>query len=272
MWKGMKMGSFYDALRRYDAIESRLTAPVSERMLELAHLRPGMRVVDLASGCGEPALRAARRVGELGSVLCLDLSEELLAVAREKARCQGISNVELRVADAQSPEGLPSESFDAATARWGLMYMRSPAAALANVRRILVPGAPLVAAFWAEPERVPWAMLQRRVLSRHRHLPSIDFEAPGAFHYANLSRIERDLVGAHFVVEHVEELDVPVIEAATSAGIVTWIHDLGLGQLARELLEPERAQYEADLAAEAEQLRTDGLIRLGGVTRVVVAR
>jgi ubiquinone/menaquinone biosynthesis C-methylase UbiE len=124
------MKSFIDALRRYDAIESRLTAPVSERMLDLVHLRSGMRVLDLASGCGEPALRAARRVGAQGSVLGLDLAEELLAHAREKALHQGLSNVELRVANAQSPEGLPGESFDAATARWGLMYMRSPTAAL----------------------------------------------------------------------------------------------------------------------------------------------
>ena len=55
--------------RRYDAVESRLTAPLSERMLDLAGIRPGMRVLDLATGRGEPALRAARRVAPDGFVV-----------------------------------------------------------------------------------------------------------------------------------------------------------------------------------------------------------
>jgi ubiquinone/menaquinone biosynthesis C-methylase UbiE len=215
-----EMGSVADALCKYDAMESRLTAPVSERMLDLANLRSTMRLIDLASGCGEPALRAAHRVGSRGSVLGVDISEALLAHAREKAQRDSISNLELRLANAESLDGLPSASVDAATARWGLMYMHAPARALANVRRVLRPGAPFVAAFWAEPERVPWAMLARSVLARYRDVPAINPEAPGAFRYADLSRIERDLTDARFTLEHVEEIDVTVIEAATDVGIV----------------------------------------------------
>jgi ubiquinone/menaquinone biosynthesis C-methylase UbiE len=266
------MGSLADALRKYDAIESRLTAPVSERMLDLANLRAGMRVLDLASGCGEPALRAARRVGGSGSVLGVDISDAVLAHAREKAQRDAISNLELRVANAEAPDGLASESFDAATARWGLTGMRSPMMALANVRRVLQPGAPFVAAFWAEPERVPWAMLARRLLARYRAVPLIDPEAPGTFRYADLSRIERDFTTARFTLEHVEEIDVPVIEAATGVEIAAWVRDFGLMPFADELPAIERAPYEADLAREAEQLCVNGVIRLGGVTRVVVAR
>jgi hypothetical protein len=63
--------------RRFDAMELRLTAAVSERMLELASLGSGMRVLDLATGRGEPAIRAAHCVGETGHVLGIDLSEGL---------------------------------------------------------------------------------------------------------------------------------------------------------------------------------------------------
>jgi ubiquinone/menaquinone biosynthesis C-methylase UbiE len=266
------MRSPADALCTYDAIESRLTAPVSERMLDLATLRPGMRVVDLASGCGEPALRAARRVGAQGSVLGLDVSEALLAFAQVKARHAGISNLELRVANAESSEALSSETFDAATARWGLMYMRSPPRALANLRRVLEPGAPFVAAFWAEPERVPWAMLPRKVLARYRDVPSPGPEGPGPFHYSELSRIARDFTNAGFTLEQVEEIDVPVIEAETGVGVVAWARDLVLGQLTNELPSATRTRFEADLAREVEPLRAEGVIRLGGVTRVVVGR
>lgn len=266
------MRSFAEALCIYDPIESRLTSPVSERMLDLAGLRPGMRVLDLASGCGEPSLRAARRVGSQGSVLGLDISEALLAFAREKARHAAISNLELRVANAESPEALESESFDAATARWGLMGMRSPARALCNVRRVLEPGAPFVAALWAEPERVQWAMLPRRVLARYRDVPSPAPDSPGPFRYADLSSIERDFTNAGFTLEHAEEIDIPVIEAETDLAIVEWARDLVLCQLVHELPSAIRARFEADLAREVDPLRAQGVIRLRGVTRVVVAR
>jgi ubiquinone/menaquinone biosynthesis C-methylase UbiE len=266
------MRSSAEALCTYDAIESRLTAPVSERMLDLARLRPGMRVVDLASGCGEPALRAALRVGAHGSVLGLDVSEVLVAFTREKARRTAISNFELRVADAESSEALSSESFDAATARWGLMYMRSPPRALANLRRVLEPGAPFVAALWAEPERVPWATLPRMVLARYRDVPSRTPDVPSPFRYSELSRIARDFTDAGFTLEQVEEIDVPVIEAETGVDIVAWARDLSLGQLAYELPSTSRTRFESDLAHEVELLGAGGVIRLGGITRVVVAR
>jgi hypothetical protein len=115
-------------------------------------------------------------------------------------------------------------------------------------------------------------MLARSVLARYQPVPLIDPEAPGTFRYADLSRIERDLTTARFTLEHVEEIDVPVIEAATGVEIAAWVRDFGLMPLAEALPEIERAHYEADLAREAEQLCMNGVIRLRGVTRVVVAR
>src|SRR4051812_41923769 len=147
--------------RRYDRMEARLTAPLSERMLDLAGLVPGMRVLDLATGRGEPAIRAARRVGPRGLVLGVELSGALLQMAREQAERQGIANLDLRVGDAESLD-LPRGQFHAATVRWGLMYMSSPVAALENARRALVAAGVLVAAFWAEPERVQYYTLPRR--------------------------------------------------------------------------------------------------------------
>jgi ubiquinone/menaquinone biosynthesis C-methylase UbiE len=263
--------SHVEAWRKYDAVESRLTAAVSERMLDLAKLAPGMRVLDLASGRGEPALRAAKRVGPLGHVLGFDTSAEILTIARERAREEGLANIELRAGDAACLDAVPDGSFDVATARWGLMFMQEPVAALASTRRVLRPGAALVAAFWAEPERVPWATLPRRVLARYRDVPAIDFEAPGVFRYADRSAIERTFLEAGFTMTHVEELDTPVIEAPTGEGIVAWVRDLGMARLASELPEEQQLAWEAELAGELEQLRAADTIRLGGTTRLVVA-
>src|SRR5512132_3818760 len=74
--------------------------PLSERMLALAGIRPGMHILDLATGRGEPAVRAAHRVGPTGTVLGVDLSESLIEMARERATREGLSNLDLRALNA----------------------------------------------------------------------------------------------------------------------------------------------------------------------------
>ena len=86
----------------------------------------------MASGMGEPSLRAAQRVGPSGFVLGTDLVDGMLEVARETARAQGLSNIEFRAADAETL-ALPEQSFEVATVRWGLMYMPRPERALERI-------------------------------------------------------------------------------------------------------------------------------------------
>ena len=264
--------SIADIWAKYDDVESRLTAPVSERMLDLAELRPGMRVIDIASGRGEPSLRAACRVGPQGHVLGVDISDSLLAMARAKAVAQSISNIEFRTGDADSLDGVADGSFGAATARWGLGSTPSPRRALESIHRVLEPSGVLVAAFWADLDRVPWASLARRTLRAYRDVPEMDPDVPGAFRYADPSRIFRDFGESGFTIERIEEIEIPVIEAATAEEIVAWTRDLGLARLAEELPLEQHAAWATALAREIEQFRVGDMIRLGGLTRLVVGR
>jgi ubiquinone/menaquinone biosynthesis C-methylase UbiE len=264
--------SIEDIWREYDEVESRLTAPVSERMLELADLRAGMRVLDLATGRGEPALRAAARVGPGGRVVGIELVPEVLQIAREKAEHAGLENLELHAGDAERLDGIPSDHFHAATIRWALMFMKAPVAALEHARRALVATGVLIAAFWAEPDRVPWSTLPRRLLARYRTLPGLDPEAPGTFRYADIDRIVRDFDRAGFAVDHIEEMDIPVFEADTAEAIVAWERAFGLTQLLADLPDAVQRAWEHDLATEMERNRTGESLRLGGVTRIVRAR
>ena len=257
--------------RRYDSIESRLTAPVSERMLDLAGIGAGMRVLDLATGRGEPALRAARRVGPDGLVLGIELADGLLQMAREKARQNGVSNLDLRSANAESVQDIPIDHFHAATVRWGLMYMAAPITALINARRALSPTGVLVAALWAEPERVPYYTLPRRLLERYRALPRIDPEAPGTFRYATIERVTRDYGRAGFMLDHVEEMDVTVFEADNDAEVVNWVRAFGLAELLNDLPERDQHAWEVELTSAVRQAGSGGPLRLGGVTRIVRA-
>jgi len=264
--------SLEEAWQAYDDIEARLTAPLSERMFDLAALRPGLRVLDLATGRGEPAIRAARRVGPTGRVLGVDPSESMLQMTRARATREGVSNLDLRAASAESLDGIESATFDVALARWGLMYMSNPVAALAEARRALVPGGVLVAAVWVEPERVSYYSFPRRVLEKHRALPPIDFEAPGTFHYADPDRLPRDLAAAGLGIVHAEDFEVEVMEAATDAELVAWTRAFGLTRLLNELPEETQLAWEMDLVREAAPLWREGVVRLGGVTRLVVAK
>lgn len=259
--------------RQYDEMESRLTAPVSERMLDLACLRPGMRVLDVASGTGEPSLRAAQRVGPSGFVLGTDLVDGMLEVAREKARALALSNIEFRAADAETLE-LPEQSFEAATVRWGLMYMPRPERALERIGRALRPGGRLVCATWAGPEQVEYASLPRRTVARFCQLPTVDPEAPGVFRFSGPERLRAVLTRSGFVVEHVESMHVPVMEAAEGAGVVRWIRTFAgsLAKLVEQLPPQAQHEWEEEVARECEPYRTGSKILLGGVTWLVAAR
>ncbi|MFL5306068.1 MAG: class I SAM-dependent methyltransferase [Polyangia bacterium] len=243
-------------------------------MLDLAGVQPGMRVLDLATGRGEPAVRAASRVGSQGSVLGVDLSGAMLRITRERADREGVTNLDLREGNAESLDDILRNHFHAATVRWGLMYMDAPIAALATARRALVSAGVLVAALWAEPERASFFTVPRRLLERYRPLPALDPESPGMFRYADLERVVRDFNQAGFTLDHVEDIEVPIFEAETTEEVVAWVRALGsgIGRVLNDLPETDQRAWEHDLTAEVERTRTGGPIRMTGVTRLVRAR
>jgi SAM-dependent methyltransferase len=258
--------------RRFDAMEARLTAPTSERMLELGGVREGQRVLDIATGRGEPAIRAAHRVGPTGSVLGIDVDASVLAMARERADAEGIANLELRVADlASAADAVATAAFDVALARWGLMFMASPVAAMTTIRRALVDDGVLVLAVWAEPERVPFMSLPRRVLSSWRALPPWDLDVPGIFYYADPERLRGDIEAAGLHVAHVEERETAVMKVDTEAELLAWVMTFaGVAPSVRALSDDERHAWEQALVRAVVDANADGAMRLGGVTRIVV--
>src|SRR5436190_1833895 len=89
------------------------TRRVSERLVELAGIKPGDRVLDVAAGLGEPSLTAAKVVGPDGSVVATDISKQMLVKGRERADAAGVENIEFVESDAASldvpppPPGTP---------------------------------------------------------------------------------------------------------------------------------------------------------------------
>jgi len=156
---------------------------LNHQLVADARLRSGLRVLDLGSGTGYPALLAAQAVGANGSVVGIDLAEHMLAVAERKAKQLGLPNVTFRVGDVTT---LPFEaaSFDAVTSRFCLMFLPEIPKAAAEIARVLKPGSWVAVAVWSAPEKNPSIALAMAAVKQVIDLPSTDPMAPGIFRLA----------------------------------------------------------------------------------------
>ena len=141
--------------------------PVTQRLLALARVAPGQRVLDLACGGGNPAFAIAAQIGDEGQVLGLDLSPEMIEGTRTRAQRQGIRNAEFRVIADELELGVPPDHFDAATCRFGLMFMPDPGLTLRMLYTALTPGAWVAASTWAGLERCPSYAVLVTIIRRH---------------------------------------------------------------------------------------------------------
>ncbi|MGH9996282.1 MAG: class I SAM-dependent methyltransferase [Nitrososphaeraceae archaeon] len=126
---------------------------VSRRLIELAEIKPSSRVLDIATGIGEPAITAANLVGSNGHILATDISPQMLSVAKQRAISLGLQNViEFKEGDIETID-LASSTFDAVLCRFGLMFLPDLKAGLYNIYQSLVEGGHFAAAVWASPDQ-----------------------------------------------------------------------------------------------------------------------
>jgi SAM-dependent methyltransferase len=152
--------------------------PVVDGVIARARLMPRARVLDLGTGTGAVAERAAQLVGPGGRVVGVDISLDMLRVARELMAARGLATVSLREGRA---EALPAEdaSFDVALASLSLMYVIDRAAAARELARVLRPRGRLVAAVWAAPETCDIVLFQQTA-GRFAGPPPVPDVGPGA--------------------------------------------------------------------------------------------
>lgn len=183
-------------------------APATQLMLDLARLRPGHHVLDVAAGNGYQSIAAARRVGPTGHVLAIDLASEQLKYAAAAAREAGIKQIETRVMDAEDL-ALPDASFDAVLCHFGVMFLPDLDRGLREMRRVLKPGAwasLVVFAAGGAPESELAASIIRGHLRSQTQTPERlsgrSVGAPGA--------LARRLQGLGFQAAESHELTVPL--------------------------------------------------------------
>ena len=139
--------------------------PATERMLDLANLRNGNRVLDVAAGTGDQTLLAARRVGPNGYVLAIDISTAMLTIAAEAIREAGLTNVETRIMDAENLD-LDEGSFDAVICRLGLQSFPNPPKAIRGMRQVVKLGGKVAALVRSAADKNPYEGVPLTVAQR----------------------------------------------------------------------------------------------------------
>src|SRR5574341_943437 len=183
--------------RRGKRLRGEASEAVTKTMLDLANLQVGDRVLELAAGMGELAVRIARRVGPNGFVLATDISTSMLNQAAETAREAGLTNVETRVMDADNLDVAPN-SFNAALCRFALMLFPNPAKTLAGVYRALKPAGRFAVTVWSTAEKNPFHGRPLAIVARLAKLPAPSPGQSGMFALAGEGVLEEYYTKAGF--------------------------------------------------------------------------
>jgi ubiquinone/menaquinone biosynthesis C-methylase UbiE len=191
--------------QREDAWLTSSTRDVTEALITRAGIGPGQRVLDVACGTGEPALPIARIVGQTGEVVATDFSAPMMTFARAKAEREGLRNIQFREVDAETLTGVTGP-FDAATIRWGIMFMPDPVACLRAVRGLLRKGGKVALTTWGPATENPFIALIMSVMRRHFDIPAPPPGTPGILSFAEEPRVREVLEASGYASVSVERV------------------------------------------------------------------
>lgn len=253
-------------------VQDTIFIPVTELLIEHAGPQPGEQVIDVGCGCGDTSVAFGKRVGPSGHVLGVDISEQMLARAREVAPAN--LPVEFALADATTypfREG----AADLLVSRFGVMFFADPARSFANLRKGLRRGGRLTFICWRGPKENPWLMVPLQAVYRHvPRLPPVGPEDPGPFAFASSERVERILREAGFadirVAPHDLSLDIAAgggFESAIETAVI-----IGPANRALEEAEPDaRAAAVEAVRHDLKPFAKGDSVWLGGAIWIVSA-
>jgi len=170
---------------------------LTDALFEIAQLAPGQRVLDLASGTGDPALSIAQLVMPDGHVVITDISPQMTDIARENAEEVGVENVSFDVVDAHTMP-YPDATFERVTCRLGVMFFWDCRKALGELRRVLKPGG--VASFiaWGPAEQNEYMRTALGPFKRRSPMPTPAPGTPQPYRFAAPGSLGAELRAAGF--------------------------------------------------------------------------
>jgi ubiquinone/menaquinone biosynthesis C-methylase UbiE len=166
---------------KWDTLLMASLAALGEEMLKSVPQRVN-RLLDVATGTGEPALSYAKENPE-SRVTGVDLSEGMVRIARAHAASKNITNYEVDVADA-SQLNVDDDTYDAITCRLGIMFFPDPGQAIQELKRVLKTGGTLCLTVWGPPQKNEWLTIAGGTVKKMLELPTPPKESPGVFRFS----------------------------------------------------------------------------------------
>src|SRR3954466_6330614 len=215
------------------AAQDVLLKPVADLVVDRAGFTTGERVIDVGCGSGATTVAFARKVAPAGVVRGADVSEPMLARARQAAPKE--LPIDFVRADATVYPFEPG-SFDVLASRFGVMFFAAPVRSFANMRKALKPSGRLTFACWREPRENPFFMAPLAAVYKHvPKLPPQGPEDPGPFAFAAETRVRRILGDAGFTGIEMEPCNL-ALDVAIGRGIDAAVQGaLEIGPAARAL-------------------------------------
>lgn len=144
------------AAEYYEGYWQRQLAPAQNRLLELAALEPGERVLDIACGTGLVTFPAAKAIAPNGEIVGTDISDTMVETCRKLAAERGLNNASFERMEAEALTA-PDDSFDVVLCALGLMYVTDFLGSVREIFRVTRSGGRAVAAVWGQRDRCGWA-------------------------------------------------------------------------------------------------------------------
>jgi SAM-dependent methyltransferase len=248
-----------EAWHRWGPFLGAWLGPATERMLDLAGVQTGSRVLDVAAGAGEQTLRAAHRVGPAGHVLATDISSAILEHAAATAREAGLSHVATRELDGEVLDALPAETFDAVISRVGLIYFPDQQKALAGMKRVLKPGGRIGAIVYSTADNNAFFSIPVSIIRRRAKLPPPLPGQPGPFSLGADGVLAAALERAGFRDVIVEKMEAPVRLPSAAECVRFERESFGaLHQMMVTLSDDERADTWREIESELKKFEGPG--------------
>lgn len=229
----------------------------TEKMLEMAEISTGQRVLDVAAGAGEQSISVAKKVGETGYVLATDISSNILAYAKEMAQEAGLNNIETQVMDGENLT-IPDESFDAVISRVGLIYFPDQQRALKEMLRVLKPGGKVAAIVYSTPEKNKFFSIPVSIIRNRAKLPPPLPGQPGPFSLGAEGIIEKAFTQAGFRNVRSALVDSPLTLPSAKECVRFEKESFGaLHQMLSTLTDEEKLSVWEEIEQELKKFETD---------------